>query len=102
MRARADKLPSRSLWRLACAVVNLPEFEASSVDALGAWAQAREAPHRCLGQTLAERLARGRGDASHRFGQGTVGLTVTVSPLRNVTSTFPLKPPFGHVLGTVP
>ncbi len=39
---------------------------------------------------------------SYRFGQGTVGSTVTISPLRNVSSTLPLKPPFGQVLGTVP
>jgi hypothetical protein len=40
--------------------------------------------------------------SAYRLGQGTVGSTVTVSPLRNVISTWPLKPPFGHVFGTVP
>lgn len=39
---------------------------------------------------------------AYRFGQGTVGSAVTVSPLRNFTSTLPLNPPFGQVLGTVP
>jgi hypothetical protein len=38
----------------------------------------------------------------YRFGQGTVGSTVTFSPLRNVNSTLPVKPPFGQVFGTVP
>jgi hypothetical protein len=48
------------------------------------------------------RVAGARPGEPYRLGQGTVGLIVTVSPLRNVISTLPLKPPLGHVLGTVP
>lgn len=44
----------------------------------------------------------GAATVPYRFGQGTVGSTVTVSPLRNVSSTLPVKPPFGQVFGTVP
>ena len=41
--------------------------------------------------------------ASHYFfGQGTLMLTVEVSPLRYLSSVFAGKPPFGHFFGTVP
>lgn len=36
------------------------------------------------------------------FGQGTLMLTVEVSPLRYLSSVFAGKPPFGHFFGTVP
>src|SRR6202034_651875 len=36
------------------------------------------------------------------LGQGTLMLAVDVSPLRNFSSVFPGKPPFGHLLGTLP
>jgi hypothetical protein len=38
----------------------------------------------------------------HLFGQGTVTVCVTVSPVSNVASYFPVKPPRGHVVGTLP
>lgn len=49
------------------------------------------------------RIAFGVGWASrYFFGQGTLMLTVEVSPLRYLSSVFAGKPPFGHFFGTVP
>lgn len=39
---------------------------------------------------------------SDRLGQGTVTVCVTVSPVWNVASNMPVKPPRGQVVGTVP
>ena len=36
------------------------------------------------------------------FGQGILMVVVDFSPLRNVSSVFAGKPPFGHLVGTVP
>lgn len=59
----------------------------------------RDVSHPCsvrFGLSILERILR------YRLGQGTVGSTVTVSPLRNVISTLPVNPPLGQVFGTVP
>ena len=48
-------------------------------------------------------IAFGVGWASrYFFGQGTLMLTVEVSPLKYLSSVFAGKPPFGHFFGTVP
>lgn len=73
-----------TMWNWGAAPSNFYRSHAGTID---------QAPERA--DLKASRLR-------YRLGQGTTGSTVAVSPLRNVSSTLPLKPPLGHFFGTVP